>query len=213
MHFVNESATIDRRQQRRAETASRLTTVSRRLTARNGLNGFTIEELCAEVGVSRRTFFNYFPSKEDAVIGMDPHDEAQWFSEEFVARGSRGWTVVIDDLIELAIQHFDVLQGSPEEHADFFAAVEREPKLLKRFIGVSKERERQIVQLVARREGVPETDLRAIVLVNVLFALVRTAGDHIHGSGDTTEFAAILTDSLAAARIVLSEDTTRKAQS
>ncbi len=37
--------------------------------AHYGLNGFTIEQLCEDVGVSRRTFFNYFPSKEDAIIG------------------------------------------------------------------------------------------------------------------------------------------------
>ena len=210
---MNESAISDRRQQRRVETASRLTAVSRRLTASRGLNGFTVEELCNEVGVSRRTFFNYFPSKEDAVIGMDPHDEAQWFSDGFEARGSRGWAVVIDDLLELAIQHFGALQGTPEEHADFFAAIDREPRLLKRFIGVSKERERQVVELVARREAVDATDLRAVAVVNILFALVRTGGERIHASGDTADFAAILTDSLAAARLVLGEDTTRKAQS
>lgn len=73
-----------------AATASRLTALSRRLTAERGLNGFTIEELCDEVGVSRRTFFNYFPSKEEAVIGVAEEEDRRRFAEEFLARGSRG---------------------------------------------------------------------------------------------------------------------------
>src|SRR3954471_703362 len=56
MHSVNESATglVERRM---ADTAERMMAVARRLTAERGLSGFTIDELCADVGVSRRTFF------------------------------------------------------------------------------------------------------------------------------------------------------------
>jgi AcrR family transcriptional regulator len=180
------------------ETASRLTSISRRLTAENGLAGFTIEELCDEVGVSRRTFFNYFRTKEDAVIGADPEEESQVFSGQFLARGSRGWPVVIDDLLELAIQHFGALEGSAQEHADFFAALDREPKLLKRFIGMNIERERQVIALVAEREGVPNDDPRAQAV--------------LHGLSGPPDLVPLLTESLAAARIVLAAPTTpRKA--
>ena len=60
------------RERRKAETAQGLKDAARRLIIANGLTGFTIEELCEEVGVSRRTFFNYFPSKESAIIGEVP---------------------------------------------------------------------------------------------------------------------------------------------
>lgn len=213
LHSVNESATIDRRGQRRVETASRLTSVSRRLTAQNGLAGFTIEELCDEVGVSRRTFFNYFRTKEDAVIGADPEAESQVFAGEFMARGSRGWPVVIDDLLELVIQHFGALEGTAHEHADFFAALDREPRLLQRFIGMSKERERQMTALVAQRESVPADDARAQAVVHILFGLLRSAGDRVHTLAGPHDFASILTDSLSAARLVMAEPTPRKAHS
>lgn len=211
MHSMNESATIDRRQRRMVETASRLTSVSRRLTAQHGLGGFTIEELCDEVGVSRRTFFNYFPSKEDAVIGADSEAESQVFSEQFLARGSRGWPVVIDDLLELAIQHFGAMEGTAREHADLFAALDREPRLLKRFIGMTIERERQIAALVAEREGVGNDDPRAQAVVYVLFGLLRSVGDRLHGLAAPSDLASLLTESLAAARTVLAAPTPRKA--
>jgi AcrR family transcriptional regulator len=204
---MNESATIDRRQRRMVETASRLTAISRRLTAQHGLGGFTIEELCDEVGVSRRTFFNYFPTKEDAVIGADPETESQVFAEQFLAKGSRGWPVVVDDLLELAIQHFGALEGTAREHADFFAALDREPRLLKRFIGMTIERERQVAAIVAEREGVPSDDPRAQAVVYILFGLLRSVGDRLHGLAAPSDLTSILTESLAAARIVMAAPT------
>ena len=44
---------------------------ARRSTVEHGLSGFTIEQLCESVGVSRRTFFNHFGSKEDVVLGIE----------------------------------------------------------------------------------------------------------------------------------------------
>jgi len=211
MHSMNESATIDRRQRRMVETASRLTSISRRLTAEHGLGGFTIEELCDQVGVSRRTFFNYFPTKEDAVIGADPEAESLVFAEQFRARGSRGWPVVIDDLLELAIQHFGAMEGTAEEHAHFFAALDREPRLLKRFIGMNIEREKQVIALVAEREGVTTDDLRAQAVVHILFSLLRSVGDRLHGLAGPHDLASLLTESLAAARTVMAAPTPRKA--
>lgn len=53
----------------RTRTGHRISTSARRLTLERGFDGFTVAELAAESGVSRRTLFNYFPSKLDAVLG------------------------------------------------------------------------------------------------------------------------------------------------
>ena len=83
------------REQRRRETTRALTDAARRLTTERGFAGFTVEELCTEVGVSRRTFFNYFESKENAVFGFAAIDSRQEGLEaEFVARSG--------DLLELS---------------------------------------------------------------------------------------------------------------
>jgi AcrR family transcriptional regulator len=36
----------------------------------DGLAGATIDRIAEKSGISRRTFFNYFPSKEDAILGI-----------------------------------------------------------------------------------------------------------------------------------------------
>lgn len=165
---------MNRLSERMAATAARLTTVSRRLTAAQGLNGFTIEELCDEVGVSRRTFFNYFPSKEDAVLGIDEIEEGERVAAEFLALGSRGWRAVLDDFILIAAAHAEQSGFGIAEHADFHAALEREPKLLVRFMGLNREREQLIVGLIAEREGVPADDPRARACADLFGMAIKT---------------------------------------
>jgi AcrR family transcriptional regulator len=44
------------------------------LVLRDGLQGATVDAICEVAEVSTRTFFNYFDSKEDAILGL-PHLE------------------------------------------------------------------------------------------------------------------------------------------
>jgi AcrR family transcriptional regulator len=211
MHYMSESATVNRRERRMRETATNLTRVSRRLTAERGLGGFTIEELCDEVDVSRRTFFNYFGSKEDAVIGTNPDDEWTAFADDFLLRPSAGWSRVIDDLVELAVSHFDV-EHDAVAHADLMRAVEREPRLLARFIGISRDRETQLAELVAAREGVGTGDPTLRAAVAVISAIMRAAGERLVDPDGPNDLSTTLTASLVAMRAVLAEPTPRKVQ-
>ncbi len=71
MHSMSESA-IGLREQKRWETSHRIALCAQRLTDAHGLDGFTMDELADAAEVSRRTLFNYFPSKLDAVLGTIP---------------------------------------------------------------------------------------------------------------------------------------------
>ena len=70
-----------------------------RLTDDRGLDGFTIDDLAAAAEVSRRTLFNYYPCKVDAVLGPAPDlDDEVWAT--FVAGGPGG--DLVEDLIVLS---------------------------------------------------------------------------------------------------------------
>ena len=211
MHSVTSSATENLRERKMRETSARLTSLCRRLTAERGLGGFTIEEACEQAGVSRRTFFNYFASKEDAVLGANPDEESELFAADFLAREPRGWGAVLDDLVDLVIQHFEAAGVDAVGHAEFVAAVEREPRLLLRFMGVSRDRDRQAIELVALREKVGTDDPHTVASVGVLSTIIRTTGETFLDPSNTREFAVILRDSLAALRTVLASPSPRKA--
>ena len=86
---MTDSATSDGlRERKRRATRTAITSAARALTSEKGLNGYTVEEVCEAAGISRRTFFNYFPAKEDAIIGHAEDDVPAEVIDEFVAGGA-----------------------------------------------------------------------------------------------------------------------------
>ncbi len=63
---------IDSAIDRKSATTERITLCAQRLTDAHGIDGYTMDDLAKAAEVSRRTLFNYFPSKVDAVLGVWP---------------------------------------------------------------------------------------------------------------------------------------------
>ena len=57
------------RERKKEQTRLALETTILRLVIEKGYEDVTIEEVCEQVGISRKTFFNYFSSKRAAVLG------------------------------------------------------------------------------------------------------------------------------------------------
>ncbi|WP_243225074.1 TetR/AcrR family transcriptional regulator [Microbacterium sp. CIAB417] len=197
---MNESAD-SLRDQRKRETARALTDAARRLTADHGFSGFTIEELCAEVGVSRRTFFNYFESKENAIFGFTLVDDAERaLAEEFAASSGD----IVDDFAALLIRRwalFDPIADAPA----VLAVVEQEPRLLKAAFEHLADNERRDIELVQRRAGADdaESGVRAEVVVHVFGALMRLCMDELLHHHSPEPFDALLLGRLEIARSTL----------
>ena len=63
------------RERKRRETRSRIGAAALELVLANGLDDATIDAISSAAGVSPRTFFNYFESKDDALLNMpDPYE-------------------------------------------------------------------------------------------------------------------------------------------
>lgn len=67
----------DCREAKRLGTSRRIVREAGELTRDRGLDGWTMEDLAEAAEVSRRTLFNYFPGKIDAVIGPMPELPAE----------------------------------------------------------------------------------------------------------------------------------------
>ncbi|HEY4536183.1 MAG TPA: TetR family transcriptional regulator [Enteractinococcus sp.] len=67
--MVNQNeASLGRREQKKRDTRQTIRNAALDLAIENGLENLTVEAIAQTAGVSPRTFFNYFPSKEDALV-------------------------------------------------------------------------------------------------------------------------------------------------
>ena len=73
------------RERKKQQTRQALHDAALTLVSAHGLDGVTVEQICADADVSPRTFFNYFSSKAHAALGLDsvevPERAAAWFAE------------------------------------------------------------------------------------------------------------------------------------
>lgn len=58
------------RESKRRATATALAQAAFDLALQRGVDGFTIDEVAARAGYSRRTFANYYSGKEDAIVAV-----------------------------------------------------------------------------------------------------------------------------------------------
>jgi AcrR family transcriptional regulator len=65
------------RERKKRQTRQALRHAAVRLVAERGLENVSVDEIAAAADVSSRTFFNYFPTKDDALAGIDPEDIAE----------------------------------------------------------------------------------------------------------------------------------------
>jgi AcrR family transcriptional regulator len=65
-------SSLGRRERKKRATRLALKAAALDLVAERGYANVTVEDIADAVDVSVRTFFNYFPSKEAAVVGHDP---------------------------------------------------------------------------------------------------------------------------------------------
>ncbi|CAN5254165.1 hypothetical protein BH11ACT2_BH11ACT2_13630 [soil metagenome] len=197
---MTESAT-GLRERRKADTLARMKSTARHLTAERGLGGFTIDELCAEVDVSRRTFFNSFSSQENAVLGLPAHLDTTELNEAFVAGASTD-RALLDDFADLQLARWELFELSPTDGADVAAAIEREPRLLSHILALSAEGAREDIALIRRREGLAASDIRAAAVVHFLGTVFRLSTEQYFSGASGETFRQIFQRHLAVFRAI-----------
>lgn len=169
-----------RERQKRARRES-LIDAAHRLAARDGLDHVTVEMICAEAGVSPRTFFNYFESKDDAVLGHEPWSIDPVTAEKFASGGPTG--SVVTDLQVLVGSLLDSPMMSTERLAVAHELARTEPRLLVKHMAWMEQHKNAVVSLIARRYDSTEDDPRVEVAGMVLMVLTRATIRRWEASG------------------------------
>ncbi len=161
------------RERKKRETRNALRRAAVSLVAERGLHAVTVEEIAAAAGVSTRTFFNYFRTKEDAVVGYDPLK-----TEEIAARlrsrpqGEGGFEALRASVLEV-LPSTDV---SPAELLERLRTVGSDPHLLAHHVRCFGEVERALTEALAERRGTEaDLDTYAGLVVACVLAAGRAA--------------------------------------
>jgi AcrR family transcriptional regulator len=139
-----------RERQKRARREA-LIDATHRLVAEHGLDEVTVEAICDEAGVSVRTFFNYFETKDDAVLGHTPWPLDSAATETFATGGPTGR--LIDDLRTLVSSFLTDAPIGRQRVARALELAAKEPRLLARHLAWMEQHKGQLSALIERRLG------------------------------------------------------------
>ena len=162
-----------RRERKKLATRQALQDVALRLVAERGLDQVTVEDISEAADVATRTFFNYFSSKEEALLGNLPEKVAT--VQRMVVDRPAGETpleAVCQVLRTMTLR----LAERREERLLRQQVIERHPGLLARQLGEYASFEQALAAAVAERLGAGRADaLYCRVVAAVAVAAARSA--------------------------------------
>jgi AcrR family transcriptional regulator len=195
------------RERKRRLTRVRLQEAALRLVAEHGLEAVTVDDISAAVDVSSRTFFNYFPTKEDALAGdqgwLPPAEEVRRIllderSPELVADLQRVLHVALPGLA-----------ARREEMQLRRTVFERHPTLLRAALAVFLTEELRLQAVVTERLAGASPSLPRLVAVLTTSVLRATLDTWMADDpGDEQQLADRLDDALVQLRGLFAPVTT-----
>lgn len=159
------------RERKKRETRAALADAALRLALEKGPDHVTVEEIAEAADVSVRTFFNYFPHKENAILGRNPEHLERALERMRTAPAEESplttmWFVIRDLLRDLE---------SDGELSRRGELIRRSPNLVYQLLMSSFDDERQLTAALAERLGEPDGSVRVALIVAAAGAACRVA--------------------------------------
>ncbi len=144
------------RERKKQETRIALSWAAIRLTVERGLDNVRVEDIAAEVGVSTRTFSNYFTTKAEAIAARHV-DRARAISAELRARPADEpiWDAITHAVLaRFALgQDVDAHRVPDEQWVAGIRLMVAEPALQGEFLRVGAVIEAEFAEVIAERTG------------------------------------------------------------
>jgi AcrR family transcriptional regulator len=160
------------RERKKLATRVALHEAALRLVAERGLEHVSVDAIAERADVSPRTFFNYFPSKDDAVLGLDP-GATDRMTRELLARPAAESPV--QALRAVAAEQAAEMAEDTELWPLRLRVIETHPALLGRLAASFGQSERAMTAAIATRTGTTPDDLYPQLLAGVSGAAIRSA--------------------------------------
>lgn len=198
--MTTETAELGLRERKRLATRRAIQVAAVRLVAENGLDRLTVDEIGRVADISPRTFFNYFPTKEAAIVGDAPSLPEEPIMAAFVEGTGR----LLDDLGVLFTEAIERAAADHELTQLRRAIIKQNPQLFAMRIASMHEFQRDIEGVVLRRlrheqpeAEQAELESRANLITHVAVGAMRHAWLQWSNDGEAGDLSARLSDSFA----------------
>ncbi|MDA0633309.1 TetR family transcriptional regulator [Nonomuraea sp. MCN248] len=164
------TALLGRRERKKQATLAALREAALRLSIRDGVENITVERIAGEADIALRTFFNYFSSKEEAVVAT-VSSAAEALIAEFRARPRT--ESVLRAFREAVLV---ILNESDAANRDYLAVVrliQRTPSLVPHQLAVLAAQEKALASAIAERVGPPGDSVYPAVCASAVLAALR----------------------------------------
>jgi AcrR family transcriptional regulator len=170
------------RERKRTRTRLAIQAEAMRLFAEKGYGDTTVEEIAFAAAISPRTFFRYFPTKEDVVLW----DEYDPVLEDLVAERPADEPPVVTARAIMRESLRGLYERDPAELLTRVQLMSSVPELRARFVEVQGSGAAQFAALIAQRRGGSVDEVATRVAIAALGVVVVTAldiwqGDDGHG--------------------------------
>lgn len=180
------------RVRKKLATREALAMAATRLALERGLENVRVEDIAAEVNVSRRTFANYFSGKEEAIASLNV-ERAIRTAEALRARPAG--ESLADALVEAFVRQYETGIDPDIERIRLLVSA---PALRGEYLKTLVAAERPLAAAIAARTGAdPERDLSPRVLAAAVSAAARVALQHWVFSGGAERLPVLLRRAVA----------------
>lgn len=189
LQVVTETSGL--RERKKAQTRRALTAAAIRLSIERGSpDRVTVEEISDAADVSARTFFNYFSSKEDAILGVDPDGRSTMRSELELRPAEES---PVDALRAALLATAESIDDNAELWAQRLQLVREHPSLTPGYVASFADFERGLVEAMAARLGLDaDTDLYPSVVVAAALTVMRVTVKHWQANAVDTPLTQLL---------------------
>lgn len=180
------------RDRKKAETRRSIAAVAMQLFAERGFDAVTVADIAGQAAVSVKTVFNYFPTKEDLVLG-----DGDGFGGEIlraIQQRAAGESV-LEAVRKHTLATAQRVRETPATHRRAFRSViQSSPSVQARWRERQRCHEEKLAALLAAESGAKTDDATPLIVAGVLGLLGRLAYYDVIGWPDGKARGAAKTD-------------------